>query len=75
MNKNNKEIDSRGIDLLCEAAAALFDDPQEIAELISPEEAAELEELQREVIESIRAERGYTPDNDCTAENIAAEEE
>ena len=40
-------LSSTGEELFIEAAAALFEDPGKIAMLLSPEEAAEFEELRR----------------------------
>lgn len=61
-----------GEELFAEAAAALFEDTDRIARDISPEEAAEFEELRRSIIRLTHNE--YTNSQDDTL-SIAAEDE
>lgn len=69
-DNNNDKQPNIGEELFIEAAAALFEDPEKIAELLSPEEAAEFEELRRRAMGT--AGIGYTTYSDDVP--IAAEE-
>ena len=73
MNRDIKN--TLGLELLCEAGAALLDSTAVLAEYISPEEAAELEKLQQSVSTSDKkATIGYMNTNEEIA-TIAAETE
>ena len=63
-------LSSTGEELFIEAAAALFEDPGKIAMLLSPEEAAEFEELRRRAMAATNTE--YTTYSDDIS--IAAED-
>lgn len=72
-NKTDKLYDlpdNLGMDLLSEAAAALFEDPEYIAELLSPEEAEEYEQLRKRAMESCNLSNYQRKDNSA----LAAEE-
>lgn len=59
-----------GEELFIEAAATLFEEPERIAMLFSPEEAAEFEELRRRAMAATNT--GYTTCSDDIS--IAAED-
>ena len=52
----NEQRGDRGIELLSEAASLLLEDTDKIAELLSPEEIEEIEELRRQVFEMAKEE-------------------
>lgn len=72
-NNTDKQYDlpdNLSMDLLGEAAAALFEAPEYIAELLSPEEAEEYEQLRRRAMESCNITNYQRKDNNA----LAAEE-
>lgn len=55
-NEECNECGDRGTELLSEAASLLLEDPNKIAELLSPEDVEEIEELRRQVFEMAKEE-------------------
>lgn len=64
-----------GTELMCEAAAALLDTPEQMTELITPEEVAEFEALRQRLLDlEENSHTGYAITNNDKL-SIAAESE